>query len=146
MIITIVQPLVEAQIGHPLSSALNPVVIWPLLTLMLVLLVIISYLPGRFFTSIPVSSVFHNYHHKGNKWKLALLTFQFAGATFILTMLVIVILQYDKLMNADHGYRTENVYFGSSSGMPGNKLSTVLNELRAIPQIETVGLGIMYTD
>lgn len=141
MIITIVQPLIEAQIGHRLSSALNPVVIWPLFTLMLVLLVIISYLPGRFFTSIPVSSVFHNYQHKGNKWKLALLTIQFAGATFILTMLIIVILQYNKLMNADHGYRTENVYFGSSSGMPGNKLSTVLNELKAMPQIETVGLG-----
>lgn len=141
MIITIVQPLIEAQIGHRLSSALNPVVIWPLFTLMLVLLVIISYLPGRIFTSIPVSSVFHNYQHKGNKWKLALLTIQFAGATFILTMLIIVILQYNKLMNADHGYRTENVYFGSSSGMPGNKLSTVLNELKAMPQIETVGLG-----
>jgi putative ABC transport system permease protein len=26
--------------------------------------------------------------------------------------------------------------------MPGNKLSTLLNELRALPQIETVGLGI----
>jgi putative ABC transport system permease protein len=49
MIILIVQPLIESQIGHRLSSAMNPVVIWPLLTLMLVLLVIISYLPGRFF-------------------------------------------------------------------------------------------------
>ncbi len=142
MIITIAQPLIEAQIGHRLSSALNPVVIRPMLTLMLVLLVFISYLPGRFFSGIPVTSVFNNYQHKGNKWKLALLTIQFAGATFILTMLIIVILQYDKLMNADHGYRTEDVYFGSSSGMPGNKLSTVLNELRAIPQIETVGLGL----
>lgn len=141
LIITVVQPLIEAQIGHRLSSALNPVVIWPLLALMLVLLITISYLPGRFFSGIPVSSVFHNYQQKGNKWKLALLTVQFAGATFILTMLVIVILQYDKLMNSDHGYRTENVYFGSTSGMPGNKLSTVLNELRALPEIETVGIG-----
>ena len=142
MLIMIVQPSIEAQIGHRLSSALNPVVIWPLLIFMLVLLVIISYLPGRFFANIPVTTVFNNYKSKGNKWKLALLTVQFAGATFILTMLVIVILQYDKLMNSDHGYRTQDVYFGSSSGMPGNKLSTVLNELRALPQVESVGLGI----
>ncbi len=146
MIILIVQPLVEAQIGHPLSAALNPYVVWPLLIVMVVLLIFTSYLPGRFFASIPVASVFHDYPQKGKKWKLALLSFQFAGATFILTVLVIVTLQYDRLRNSDHGYRASGVYFGSTSGMPGSKLSTVLSELRAIPQIETVGLGILLTD
>jgi putative ABC transport system permease protein len=109
---------------------------------MIVLLLFLSYFPGRFFANIPIASVFHNYPQKGNKWKLALLLFQFAGATFILTVLVIATLQYDRLRNSDHGYRSEGVYYGSSSGMPGNKLSTVLEELRAIPQIETVGLGL----
>ena len=141
MIIMMVQPLVEAQIGHHLSAALNPYVILPLLLFMVVLLLVISYFPGRFFAGIPVVSVFQNYPQKGNRWKLALLSFQFAAATFILTLLVIVILQYDRLRNSDHGYRSDGVYFGSTSGMPGSKLSTVLNELRAIPQIETVGLG-----
>jgi putative ABC transport system permease protein len=111
------------------------------LSFMVVLVILISYLPGRFFAGIPVATVFRNYHQKGNKWKLILLSLQFAGATFILTVLVIVALQYDRLRNADHGYSTEGVYFGSTSGMPGNKFSAVLNELRAIPQIEKVGLG-----
>jgi putative ABC transport system permease protein len=141
MIITIVQPVIEAEVGHSLSAAMNLYVIWRLLVFMLVLLIIISYFPGRVFARIPVAAVFHNYPQKGNKWKLGLLAFQFAGTTFILTMLVIVTLQYDKLRKSDHGYRSEGVYYGSTSGMPGNKLSTVLNELRAIPQIETVGLG-----
>jgi putative ABC transport system permease protein len=141
MIITMVQPLVEAQIGHNLSAALNPYVIWPLLSLLVVLMLLVSYFPGRFFASTPVASVFHNYPQKGNRWKLALLSFQFAGAAFILTVLVIVTLQYENLRKSDHGYRSAGVYYGSTSGMPGNKLSTVLNELRAIPQIEIVGLG-----
>ena len=141
MIIIAVKPLVESQIGHNLSAALNPYVIWPLLSLLLVMIFFLSYFPGRFFAGIPVATIFHNYAQKGNKWKLALLSFQFAGATFILTLLVIVTLQYDNLRKSDHGYRSEGVYYGSTSGMPGNKLSTVLNELRAIPQIETVGLG-----
>ena len=140
-IIMAVQPFFEAQIGHSLTAALNPYVIWPLLILLVVLVIFISYFPGRFFAGIPVATVFRNYRQKGNMWKLALLSLQFAGATFILTVLVIVSLQYDKLRNSDHGYRTSGVYYGSTSGMPGNKLSTVLNELRAIPQIETVGLG-----
>ena len=141
MIILAVQPQIEAQIGHNLSAALNPYVIWPLGILLVVLVLFISYFPGRFFAGIPVAIVFRNYHQKGNKWKLALLSLQFAGATFILTVLVIVSLQYDRLRNSDHGYRTSGVYYGSTSGMPGNKLSTVLNELRANPQIEAVGLG-----
>ena len=141
MIILMIQPLIEAQIGHHLSAALNPYVLWPLLIVMVVLLVFTSYLPGRFFAGIPVASVFHDYPQKGKKWKLALLAFQFAGATFILTFLVIVALQYARLRNSDHGYSTSGIYFGSTSGMPGNKLSTVLGELRAIPQIESVGLG-----
>ncbi|OFY57188.1 MAG: hypothetical protein A2X04_04550 [Bacteroidetes bacterium GWF2_41_9] len=141
MIITIVQPVIEAEVGHSLSAAMNPYVIWRLLVLMLVLLIIISYFPGRVFAEIPVASIFHNYAQKGNKWKLGLLSFQFAGATFILTVLVIVTLQYDKLRKSDHGYRSEGVYYASTSGMPGNKLSIVLDELRAIPQIEAVALG-----
>jgi putative ABC transport system permease protein len=142
LIIFILKPLVEAQIGHNLSAALNPYVLIPLLISIVLIVIVISYLPGRFFANIPVATVFRSYRQKGNKWKLALLSVQFAGATFILTVLVIVTLQYGKLRNADHGYSSEGVYFSSTSGMPGSKLSAVLNELRAVPQIKTVGLGI----
>jgi putative ABC transport system permease protein len=141
IIITSLQPFFEAQIGHSLEAALNPYVIWPIVIILVVLVIIVSYFPGHFFAGIPVAIVFRNYRQKGNIWKLALLSLQFAGATFILTVMVVATLQYDKLRNSDHGYRTSGVYYASTSGMPGNKLSTVLNELRSIPQIETVGLG-----
>lgn len=141
IIILIIKPLAEAQLGHQLSSVLNPYVIWPLLILMAVLVLLISYLPGRFFARIPVATAFRSYHQKGNKWKLALLSLQFAGATFILTVLVVVMLQYDRMRNSDHGYRADGVYFGSTSGIPANKIPTVLNELRTISQIETVAMG-----
>jgi putative ABC transport system permease protein len=141
IIILILKPMVEVQTGHHLSSTLDPYVVWPIFFLLIILVLIISYLPGRFFARIPVAVVFRDYHQKGNKWKLALLSLQFAGAAFILSILVIVTLQYNKLRNSDHGYRTDGVYYGSTSGMEGSKLLTLLNELRAVPQIETVGLG-----
>jgi putative ABC transport system permease protein len=140
-IILTVQPLVEAQIGHKLSSVFTPSILGPLVLIMIVLLLLISYLPGRIFARIPVASVFHSYTYRGNRWKLGLLSFQFAGVTFILTILLIVILQYDRLRKADHGYKAENIYYGSTSGMPGTKLPTVLNELRAMPEVELAGLG-----
>lgn len=141
IIILALKPMAEAQVGHQLSSVLNSYVIWPLLGLMVIMVLVIGYLPGRFFASIPVATAFRSYRQKSNKWKLSLLSLQFIGATFIFTVLTIVTLQYDKMRNADHGYSAEGVYFGSTSGMTSSKLSTVLNELRALPEIETVGLG-----
>jgi len=141
LIILLLKPVAEAQVGHKPISVLNPNVIWPILMLMIVLVFLLSYLPGHFFARIPVATAFRNYRQKGNKWKLGLLSLQFVGATFIFTMLLIVTLQYDKMRNADHGYCAENVYVGSTSGMSGSKLSTVLDELKAMPEIEKIGLG-----
>ncbi|MFC2090601.1 ABC transporter permease [Bacteroidota bacterium] len=141
LIIAALKPMAEAQLEHNLSSALNPFVIWPLLALIVVLVVITSYLPGRFFSRIPVTSVFRSYKQHKSKWKLALLSVQFIGSSFILTMMIIVSLQYSNMKNADHGYQTKGVYYGSTIGMDGNKIFTIVNELRAMPEVEMVGLG-----
>ncbi len=141
LLIWLIKPLAEAQVGHKLVSVINPQVIWPLLFLVVSLVVLTSYLPGRFFSRIPVATAFRNYQQKKNRWKLVLLSFQFAGASFILTMLVVVSMQYSSLVTADHGYRTEGVYFGATGGMEGRKIATLLNELRSVPGIEKVGLG-----
>ena len=141
LMIWALKPMAEAQWGHSLSSVLNPYVIVPLALLVVFLIFITSYFPGRFFSRVPVATAFRDYQQKRGKWKLVLLSFQFVGATFILTVLVIVTLQYNSMKNADHGYSAEGVYYGSTEGMDGNKLSMVLNELRAMPEIETVGLG-----
>lgn len=135
------KPLAEAQWGHDLTSVLNPYVIAPLVLLILFLVFVTSYFPGRFFSRIPVATAFRSYQQKKSKWKLVLLSFQFVGATFILTVLVFVTLQYNNMKNADHGYTAEGVYYVSTEGMDGNKVGMVLNELRAMPDIEMVGLG-----
>ena len=141
LLIFILKPFAEAQVGHKLVSVLNPTVIWPLLLLMVLLVLATSYLPGRFFSRIPVATAFRNYQQKRNRWKLLLLSFQFAGASFILTMLVIVSMQYKGVITADHGYQTKGVYYGSTSGMDAGKISTVINKLKSVPGVETVGLG-----
>lgn len=138
------KPFAEAQLGHSLSALLNPYVIWPILLIMISLVLLISYLTGRFFSGIPVASAFSDFHQKKNTWKRVLLSFQFAGSAFILTVLIIVTMQYDKMWNADHGYRSKGIYFGSTSGMDGKKIATVLNEVRAMPEIEKVGLGSCF--
>jgi putative ABC transport system permease protein len=141
LIIAALKPMVESQLQHSIGAALNPYVIWPLLAIFVVLVVVTGYLPGRFFSRIPVATVFRSYKLKNNRWKLALLAIQFTGASFILTLMIIVTMQFGRMKNADHGYRTGGVYYGSTVGMEGSKITAVLNELRAMPEVETVGLG-----
>jgi putative ABC transport system permease protein len=142
VLIVSIKPLAEAQLGHSLKTFLNLGIIAPLLILVAIIAVLISYLPARFYSRIPVAAAFHTYRQKRNKWKLLLLAFQFAGASFIFTMMVIVSLQYDKMRKADHGYQAHNVYFGSTSGMKGSRVSALMNKLRSLSDIEKAGFGV----
>ncbi|HEX2937146.1 MAG TPA: ABC transporter permease [Bacteroidales bacterium] len=141
-LILLIRPLAETQLGHSLKTFLNPGIIAPILILVVVIAFLISYLPGRFYSKIPVAAAFHSYRQKRNKWKLLLLSFQFVGASFIFTMMVIVSLQYDKMRKADHGYQAHNVYFGSTSGMNGSSVSALMNKLRSLPDVEKAGFGV----
>ena len=141
VLILILKPLAEAQVGHSLNSTLTIYVITPILLILTVLMLIIGYFPGRIFAKIPVAAAFRNYHQKNTQWKKLLLAVQFTGASLILAVLVVVSMQYNQMKNANHGYQVENVYYGSVSGMDPHKIQMVLNELKALPQVKNVGLG-----
>ncbi|MBP7027910.1 MAG: ABC transporter permease [Bacteroidales bacterium] len=141
LIIAALKPVIESQLGHSIAAVMNPYVILPLLAIVTLLVLITGWFPGRFFSRIPVATVFRSYKQKNNRWKLALLFVQFAGASFILTLMIFVTLQFGMMKNADHGYNVDGVYYGSTVGMDGNRLQTILNELRALPEVENVGLG-----
>lgn len=141
IIVYLAKPFVEHQVAHKISSMFSWIVVLPLSVLLLLILALIGYFPGRFFTRIPVATAFRSYRQKSNKWKLGLLFIQFIGASFILTVLMVVNTQYNKMQNANHGYQTEQVYFASTLGIDSTKIATVLNELRILPEVELVGFG-----
>ncbi len=141
LIIAALEPLAETQLGHSLEAIFNPQVLWPLVLIIVVLLIVTSYLPGRFFSRIPVATVFRKYRQGKNKWKLALLSVQFIGASFILVVMVVATLQYGNMKNADHGYRTKGIFYGSTIGMDGSMMPVIIDQLRALPEVVKVGLG-----
>src|SRR5512133_9234 len=60
LIIAASRPIAESQLQHSISAVLNPYVIWPLLAIIVVLILVTSYLPGRFFSRIPVATIFRS--------------------------------------------------------------------------------------
>ncbi len=141
VLILIIKPFVESQVAHSLSAILNPYVVVRILVILSIIILSIGYFPGRVFAQTPVAAAFRTYRKKGTQWKKGLLAVQFASAGLILTMLFVVSLQYEKIKNHDHGYATEDVYYGSVSGMNPHKVLTVVNELKALPEVKNVGFG-----
>lgn len=141
LVILVLKPLIEAQVGHSLLAILNLRVILPIVILLIAVVLAIGYFPGRVFAQIPVATAFRSYRQKQNKWKLGLLSMQFVGTSFIVTMLVVIMLQYSKMIHADHGYKADNVFYCSTSSIEGQKIGHVVNELKALPEVEEVGLG-----
>jgi len=141
LIIAAIKPFAESQLEHSITAAMNPYVLWPLAVIVLVLVTATSYLPGRFFSRIPVATVFRKYRQGKNNWKLGLLAIQFIGASFILIVMIVVILQYGSMKDADHGYRTKGIFYGSTIGMEGSMMPAIIDQLRAMPEVKKVGLG-----
>lgn len=137
----LIKPFFESQVAHSLEATLNGHVIIPILLILAVLIVLVSYFPGRIFAQTPVAEAFRSYRKKSTKWKKVLMAVQFIGAALILTMLIVVSMQYDRMKNTYHGYDAEKVYYGAVSGMDAHKLQTVLNQLEALPEVERVGFG-----
>jgi len=98
-----------------------------------VLFIIGCVLPGKLFSSIPVTLVFRRYTEGKKRWKYPLLFVQFIGTTFLIGFVFIIFLQYHYIMSKDLGWSAEHlVYTDYQFGNPQNGLSN----LRNLPYVE----------
>ncbi len=140
-LILVLKPYAEAQVGHSLDILLNRRIFLPIMSVMVIMMIPIGYIPGRLFAMTPVAVAFRTYHQKKRGWKKGLLSVQFAGVSLFVAMLVVVNMQFNTIRITDHGYNVENVYFGSVSGMDPHRIETLLHELKSLPEVENAGLG-----
>lgn len=74
-----IEELIQTPVGE-LFSLQN---IWAPALVVLFLFFIGGIMPGRFFSSIPVTQVFRQYTENKKRWKYPLLFVQFAGTAFL---------------------------------------------------------------
>lgn len=109
--------------------------LWAPLSVVAFLFIVGGVLPGRMFSTIPVTQVFLRYT-KGNRgWKRPLLFIQFAGVAFILGLMCVVYLQYHYIVSRDMGYRPERVaYVWNQFAEPENARMN----LKSLPYVESL--------
>ncbi len=108
------------------------------LTLLLIFTVSVL-IPAGMFVKIPISSAFRGYKESKRRWKLSLLTFQFAINSFLLILVSVAWSQYHKVTNEDVGYNPENLAYVSFVGLDNGTVNSVMDELKRLPFVEGVG-------
>ena len=107
-----------------------------IIVICLLILFITGYIPGSLFARIPVAAAFRNYRESKRSWKLALLFVQFAAAAFLVTLLLVVNLQYSRMVNDNPGYDIENLAFANIAAISDStRRDALLTELQRLPEV-----------
>ena len=113
--------------GRPLALSLAVVV---------VLIALNSIVPAVFFNRIPVATAFRNYRSGRRFWKLGLLAVEFAAVVFLAVVMGVISLQYDKMMNADLGFKYDKVAMVSMAEATDAQKNTLMHEIRAMSDVD----------
>lgn len=106
--------------------------------ILLVIFAFASIVPSYMLSSISVMTALKNHTQGRRGWKLSLLFVQFVASMFLLTLLTIVALQYDKLVDGDHGIEYENLIYTSISD---SRRDTALDKIRSFPFVQSIAKG-----
>jgi len=136
---------IENITSASLSSLFSYSNLWIVLPVIGALFLLAGIVPARIFARIPVTQVFRTKTAANLYWKRALLFSQFAGITFVLVLLTIILLQYRMILNKNLGYEPENIVYTEMKGLGGSSWdeffqngSAFKEEFQRLPFVESV--------
>ena len=133
---------IEELVGAPLLVLLqldNNVLMISFTCLMV--LVVTGLVPGWIYTHIPVTAAFKNYSHTHRLWKLLLLGLQFASATFLIVLLMVVGRQYKLMVNDNPGYDYTNLGMVDIDGVSKEQRQLAYDELSKLSSVESITMS-----
>ena len=142
LLLLVFKDTIEELVGAPLLVLLqlDSNVLMISLTCLLVL-VVTGLVPGWIYTHIPVTAAFKNYSHTHRLWKLLLLGLQFASATFLIVLLMVVGRQYQLMVNDNPGYDYTNLGMVDIDGVSKEQRQLAYDELSKLSSIESITMS-----
>lgn len=133
---------IEELVGAPLMVLLlTGSNIWLIVSTCLVVLLITGLVPSWIYTHIPLAAAFKNYNHSHRIWKLLLLGLQFASATFLIILLIVVGRQYRMMVNDDPGYDYSTLGSLLVDGVSIDQRQLAMDELRKLSSVKGVTMS-----
>ena len=145
ILLLIFQDTIQSLTGTPLTVLLTTGHnIWFIVLTCLVVLVITGVVPGWAYTHIPMTAAFKHYNHSHRVWKLLLLGLQFASATFLFVLLLVVGRQYQRMVNDDPGYDYSTLADLNTDELSLEQTRLVVDELKKLSGVKGVTASYAY--
>ena len=137
-----VKDTVEELTGAPLTTLLTTGSnVGMIVATCLVVLLITGLVPGYIYTHIPVAAAFKSYSQSHRLWKLLLLGLQFASATFLIVLLMVVGRQYRMMIHDDLGYDYSTLGSILVDGVSVEQRQLAIDELRKLSSVKGVTMA-----
>lgn len=131
---------VESLLGVPVKDLVTPLSVWIIVGIVILVFLVSAVIPARMFTKIPISSAFRGYKESKRRWKISLLSFQFAINAVLVSLVLIVSFQYRKVLNTDPGYEYRNLVYETFPSYDQTKMNAIAGALRSLPEVEAAEL------
>lgn len=141
LLILAFQSIIGDLVGVPVKALFVPQTVVTLVVVVAIVFVVAAFVPARLYSNIPVASAIRNYKENKRLWKLALLFAQICVCTFLMSLVVVIGLQYRKAINDKPGYEYENLIFANLRGTDMSVHQSVIDKLRTIPGVEDVQMS-----
>lgn len=130
--------VIQDLTGTPISALFQGYCFAVLFGVCLLVLFVGGLIPGYIYSNIPVASAFRRYKESSRKWKYILLFVQFGTSMLFITLLAVVMMQYQMMISADTGYSYNNLVYIDTFRIPENKKENIREELERLPFIQRV--------
>lgn len=131
---------IESLLGVPVQDLITPLSVWIIVGVVVLVFLVSAIIPAQMFTRIPISSAFRGYKESKRRWKISLLAFQFAINAVLVSLVLIVSLQYRKVLNTDPGYEYKNLVYETFPSYDQTKMNAIAGALRSLPEVEAAEL------
>lgn len=135
------QDQVREITGTPMAELFALKRIWVPLIVILAAFALAALVPARIFTSIPVTLAFRGATDNRRRWKQVLLVVEIVSCTFTLTLLLLAVLQFDKLRNGDFGFEHDRIVYTYVKTPLGN-ISSVCDAVASLPEVDAAGASL----
>ena len=130
--------LVQNIFDLPVSILFTVHSILILLGLMLVIFLLTTIVPSYMLVNIPVTAAFRSLKENRKIWKKCLLFLLFSASSFLLSLLLIVSLQYRKLLSEDVGFDYQKLLFVN---LEDKRVDTAIEKIKQLSFVENAGQG-----
>lgn len=135
------QDQVREITGTPMAELFALKRIWVPLIVILAAFALAALVPSRIFTSVPVTLAFRGVSDNRRRWKQTLLVAEIVSCTFTLTLLLLAVLQFDKLRNGDFGFEHDRIVYTYVKTPLGN-ISSVCDAVASLPEVDAAGASL----